>query len=602
MNELQSNINLVFILASAAFVMLMQAGFCMLESGMVRSKNSINVATKNLVDFCVANLLYILLGFGLMFGTSLGGWIGSDGFMPGQSQDHNQLAFVLFQMMFCGTATTILSGAVAERIKFNGYLVLTCITSLIVYPIFGHWAWGGAISGTPGWLQSMGFHDFAGSAVVHTVGGFCALGAVLVIGPRIGRFNESKQPIGGHNLPMATLGTLLLWFGWWGFNGGSELAVTSRVPSILLTTNLAATAGGIMGMFLSLIVERRPNVLHMINGVIAGLVAITASCDVVSPTSSILIGVVGSAICFVATGWLERYKIDDAIGAFPAHGAAGIWGTTAFAFFAPLEALNGLSRVEQLGIQLLGCAVAATWAFAVTYCVLRLVKRFTSIRVTAEEEIQGLNISEHGATTELIDLLTDMGHQQQAGSFSAVKIDPHTEVGQIAAQYNRVIERVNKEIDDRESAANALRLAEKQYRMIFELANDGIYQKAPDGAFTNVNPALCEILDLDADHFDTVNRDVVPFWHTNPALRQEFATRLREDGFVDKFESCFVREDATTVWLSESIRAVRDDHGTLLYYQGAVTDVSEIHQRAIREVEAAEAANHAKSLFLANMS
>ena len=602
MTELQSNIDLVFILVSAACVMLMQAGFCMLESGMVRSKNSINVATKNLVDFCVSNLLFLTVGFGLMFGVTYHGWIGSSRFLGNTDGDHHQTAFLLFQMMFCGTATTILSGAVAERIKFKSYLMLACLTSVLIYPVYGHWAWGGALGGAPGWLAALGFHDFAGSSVVHTVGGWCALGAVWVIGPRLGRFGDRARPIVGHNLPMATLGTLMLWFGWWGFNGGSELAVSSRVPSILLVTNLAATAGGLTGILLSLYIEKRPNVLHLINGVIAGLVSVTASCDTVSAGSSIAIGVIGSAICYAATHTLERLKIDDAIGAFPAHGMCGIWGTLAFALFAPMSALGGLSRFEQLGVQALGSVTAAAWAFSVTAVVLVTMKRFDFFRVTDKEEIQGLNISEHGATTELIDLLYDMERQHSDGTFTSVAVEPHTEVGQIANQYNRVITRVNEEIGDREATANALRLAERRYRLIFELANDGIYQMTPDGFFSNVNPALCAILDYEASHFQSVPRDTVPFWHTDPKTRQEFSRRMREEGFVDKFESAYIRPDGETVWLSESLRAIRDDHGTLLYYQGAVSDTSEIHRRAIQDVEAAEAASHAKSLFLANMS
>jgi len=448
--------DIMWVVLCSALVLLMQGGFCCLESGLVRSKNSINVALKNLVDICVAAALFWAFGYALMFGASRGGWIGGSGFFLIDNQQPWVLAFFLFQLVFCGTATTIVSGAVAERMRFAGYLAVTVIVAGLIYPVIGHWAWGGLADGTTtGWLKGLGFIDFAGSTVVHSVGGWVALAAILVIGPRLGRFGKDGSAIRGHNVPIAALGVILLWFGWFGFNGGSTLRLDESIPLILVNTSIAASFGALTGLSISWLVVHRPQVQDTINGVIAGLVGITAACNIVSPLSAACIGAVAGMICFGACRLLERWQIDDVIGAVPAHACAGVWGTLAVALFGHHSAWQaGLTWWQQLGIQAMGAAVCFAWSFGVAFPVLWLLNRFFALRVCPADERQGLNIAEHGASTDLVELVTEMEDQRRSADYShPVTVEPHTEFGQIAAQYNRVLERVNAEIEQRERSA-----------------------------------------------------------------------------------------------------------------------------------------------------
>ena len=331
---------------------MMQAGFCCLESGMVRSKNSVNIAIKNFADLCVSSTLYWMFGFAIMFGVDYKGLLGSTVFFYDDAENVWLTTFFVFQILFCGTAATIISGAVAERMKFAGYLVVTAMVSAVIYPFFGHWAWGGLESGAAdGWLRAAGFIDFAGSTVVHSIGGWVALAAVIVIGPRIGRFDPAKPPIGGHNLPMATLGVFLLWFGWFGFNGGSTLAVTDKIPLIFVNTFLAGVFGGVATLAICWRLLGRFDVGVIMNGALAGLVGITASADIMTPLAAVAIGAIAGGISFGATLLLEKLRIDDAVGAVPVHCAGGIWGTLAVAVFAdPTTWGSGLSRWEQLAV------------------------------------------------------------------------------------------------------------------------------------------------------------------------------------------------------------------------------------------------------------
>jgi ammonium transporter, Amt family len=304
-----TEINVAWVLLCAALVMLMQAGFCCLESGFCRAKNGINVAIKNLLDFCIAAIAFWAFGFGLMFGATWNGLLGTSLFASDTSLGTWGLTFLLFQLVFCGTATTIVSGAVAERTRFSAYLIMSLIVSGILYPVFGHWVWGGALEGhSRGWLENLGFIDFAGSTVVHSLGGWFALAAVLIIGPRAGRFAPNSPPISGHNIPLATCGAMLLWFGWFGFNGGSALGISAKVPLVLLNTNLAAAGGCIAALVLSVWIQRRPVVEHCINGAISGLVAITASCHLVSPLSALIIGSIGGGIFIAGHRILDRLR------------------------------------------------------------------------------------------------------------------------------------------------------------------------------------------------------------------------------------------------------------------------------------------------------
>ncbi len=456
-------LNIAWILVTAALVMTMQVGFCFLESGLVRAKNSINVAIKNMADFCVSASVFWLFGFALMFGAGETGWIGHSFFFVDAGTDYWLLAFFIFQLVFCGTATTIISGAVAERMRFSAYLIIAFFVSGLIYPIFGHWAWGGVVPGTnSGWLNAMGFRDFAGSTVVHSVGGWVAFAAILVIGARLGQFQKGRPNIQGHNLTLATAGTLILWFGWLGFNGGSTLALNEHVPLIITNTIVSGAFGGVAAMFVAYAYYRMPKTWAIMNGIIGGLVGITANCNVVSPSEAAIIGTISGLLCFGGIVLLERFKIDDAVGAVPAHAFCGVWGTLAVAIFGDLAVLDtGLSRGMQFWVQAAGVSVCAAWTFGISWIFFKMLNRFVPLRVTPEQEHAGLNVSEHGATTELVDLISEMDSQRREGSFtSRVHEEPHTEVGIIAAEYNRVLSRVEDEIRQRENVAEMARNAQ----------------------------------------------------------------------------------------------------------------------------------------------
>ena len=398
-------IDLLWVVFASALVFLMQGGFLCLESGMTRSKNSINVAIKNLADFCLSTLVFWAFGFGLMFGLSYQGWIGLDLFALDFAKAAPSLAvFFLFQVMFCGAAVTILSGIVAERMKFGAYLFVAVVVAGILYPIAGHWSWAGlGGSGGSGWLADLGFVDFAGSTVVHSVGGWAGLALVLIVGPRLGRFDHDSgmQAITPSNMPTATLGALLLFIGWLGFNGGSTLALDETVPAILVNTVVGGCIGAISAGGLSYVVNHRLDVDQFINGALGGLVAVTANCFAVSTGSAALIGLVGGMVVVFFSQVLETLKIDDAVGAIPVHLGAGMWGTLATGLYGDLETLGtGLSRLEQIAVQGLGVLVYGVWTFGVAFLVFHAGNAALGFRVSKEAEIAGLNISEHGLQHE----------------------------------------------------------------------------------------------------------------------------------------------------------------------------------------------------------
>lgn len=481
----------LWLLLSTMLVFLMQAGFLCLETGRTRSKNSINVAAKNIADFLVSAAVFWSVGFGLMFGQSLFGILGSSDLFFGDTQNVNQICFFLFQMMFCGTAATLASGAVAERMTFNGYLGITLILSLLIYPVTGHWAWASAYLGQQGWLQQLGFVDFAGSTVVHSVGGWVALAAIIVIGPRLGRFQSGVRLPQGSNLPMSALGTLLIWVGWFGFNGGSTLQLNEQVPLILLNTTLSAVFGGILAVFFYYLKHKYFDVAEMLNGIIGGLVGITASCHAVSPAEAALIGAISGIVVFYGSAYMVRLGLDDALGIVPAHLFTGIWGTLAVALFgAPQLLANGLNLWQQLGVQLVGIISIGLYSFVVSYLLMRLLNKYMPLRVSVADEERGLNVSEHNATTELIDLLSSMHQQEREGNFTTpVPEEPFTEVGQIARGYNRVISRVKSEIGQRDSAIVQFQSSEKRKSAILDSSMDCIVSIDHRGNIIEFNPA-----------------------------------------------------------------------------------------------------------------
>ena len=465
-------LNIIWLLLCAGLVFLMQPGFMCLESGLTRSKNSINVATKNLTDFGISVLLFWAFGYALMFGASKEGWIGSTGWLFPIGQSGGWLnAVFLFETMFCAAAVTILSGAVAERMRFSGYVFATLLVSGFLYPIFGHWTWNGTYLGaSSGWLGMQGFVDFAGSTVVHSVGGWIALACLLVVGPRSGRFSEDgkPRPITAGNLPLSMLGVFLLWIGWVGFNGGSTFFITEQVAGNISRTFLSGAAGALVALGVSWFFRQRPEVDLLMKGSLAGLVAVTASCHVVNEVSAVAIGGIGGLVMLGMDRLLELFRIDDAVGAVPVHLGGGIWGTLAVAVFGNPELLGtGLDRWAQLQVQALGIAVCFAWTFGFGYFFLRLFNHFHPLRVTPEQEHMGLNVSEHGATSELFDVLMAMDSQVKSGDMTLrVPVEPFTEVGQVAAQYNRVLDKIDSETHGREEADKAFRYEAKLVHLL----------------------------------------------------------------------------------------------------------------------------------------
>lgn len=608
MGGTHSPLDLVWVLLCSAMVMLMQGGFCFLESGLARSKSSVNVAIKNLFDFCVAGLAFWLIGFGIMFGSSQWGIIGSPRPLLTGDVEAWTLAFFIFQFVFCGTSTTIVSGAVAERMRFTAYLCISLLVSAILYPVFGHWAWGGIDGqGGTGWLAKLGFIDFAGSTVVHSVGGWISLAAVLLLGARAGRFGKDARPMYGHNLPMATLGVMLLWFGWFGFNGGSTFAVTNKIPLILLNTNLGAVAGGVTALGMSWFVFKRPDVTHLMTGVVAGLVGITAGCHIIDPWAAVVIGATSALFCFGASLLLEKLEIDDVVNAWPTHAVAGMWGTISLALFASPENFGtGLSRWEQFGVQSIGVLACFGWAFGVGYVALKVLNVFVPLRVSLEDEVVGLNVAEHGAQTELLELWSEMHSHRINGKLThRVTVEPHSEVGHIALEYNRVLQQVDEEIGRHEEIAKALRQAESRYRRIFEEAIEGIFQTSPDGQYIIANPALARIYghESPSDLMSGVT-DIAQQLYVDPNRRREFQLMMDRFGIVTDFESEIRRKDGSTAWISENARAVKNEAGQILYYEGTVEDITSRKRsnEMRREIDVALEASRAKSEFLAHMS
>lgn len=395
------NLNTLWITIAAVLVFFMQAGFCLLELGFTRSKNAINVCMKNFLDFSTGAICFLFIGFAIMFGATVGGWFGAGPFwLSGMPGDDAFWAFWLFQTMFAGTSATILSGAMAERTKFLGYVVFTIAMTSVIYPVIGHWAWGSlagdfGYGGGEGWLEKMGYVDFAGSSVVHGIGGAAALAGVLVLGPRVGRFRRdgSANLLSGHNLPLAALGTLILWFGWYGFNAGSTLVADASIGRIAANTTLAPAAGALAAMFAIWITQGRPDLGMTLNGALGGLVGITANCHLVSPASAVVIGIIAGVITTLASQLLERLRIDDAVGAVPVHLFCGWWGILAVAFFD--EAGFDPAR---LGVQALGVAAITGSAFVLSYAAFVLVDRTIGLRATDDEQDLGLDFSEHSAT------------------------------------------------------------------------------------------------------------------------------------------------------------------------------------------------------------
>ncbi len=498
---MQIKLDLIWIIIAAALVLLMQAGFTALESGVTRSKNSINVAMKNLVDLILSVLVFWLIGYGLMFGSSAGGFMGTSMFLLDGIEDPLDIAIFVFQITFAGTAVTIISGAVAERMRFAAYAIIAIITIAFIYPISGHWIWN-----ADGWLAQKGFVDFAGSTVVHSLGGWVGLAGALILGARTGRFDENGNPrkIHGQNLVMAVIGVMILWFGWIGFNGGSALSADVSIAKIVANTLLAAAAGGLSCFIVSLFFHKGSvSIEKMLNGIVGGLVSITAGCAVVEPTGALIIGLLGGIIVFFSEEIvLYVFKIDDPVNVISAHGVAGAWGTLALALFAPAINLPLENRWDQFLIQLQGVVAVFAWGFILGVILFGLMKVFSFLRVSQEAEKVGLNVHEHDASSGLIETMqamdrvvnvydttstdTDKGNLTQR-----IEADFGSEGYEISVLFNRLMDYFHDIVFDLKKGVNdVIHASELLQKSSQEMQADADYQYTHTGFFVNSIKAI----------------------------------------------------------------------------------------------------------------
>jgi ammonium transporter, Amt family len=396
-----SHADVVWTCIAAFLVFFMQAGFAMVEAGFTRAKNAVNILMKNLMDFSVGTVAFFLIGFGLMFGES-NGLFGTSLFAMSGVEDGAawEWSFLIFQTVFAATAATIVSGAMAERTKFVSYLAYSAAITFFIYPIFGSWAWGGLLAGG-GWLEELDtpFLDFAGSTVVHSVGGWLALAGAIILGPRIGKYTPDGRPkaIMGHNIPLAALGVFILWFGWFGFNPGSTTAACGNIGFIAVTTNLSAAAAAITALVTAWIRSRKAEASMALNGALAGLVAITAGCDGVSPLGALAIGAVAGVLVVLSVVFIDRIlHIDDPVGAVSVHGVCGAWGTLAVGLFNTQKGFFYAGGLAQLGTQCIGVLAAIAWAFGIGLVMFSVLKKTIGLRVNRDEELRGLDVGEHG--------------------------------------------------------------------------------------------------------------------------------------------------------------------------------------------------------------
>ncbi|MFT7004453.1 MAG: Amt family ammonium transporter [Sulfurimonas sp.] len=491
------DIDIVWMMLSAFLVFMMQLGFAFVETGTVRSKNTINVAMKNLVDMVFGIIIFWIIGFGLMFGTDSGGIIGTSHFLI-EGDDMNVNAFFFFQAMFATTSITIVSGAVAERMKFNAYVLVAIAVTAIIYPIFGHWSWGSG-----GWLNNLGFTDFAGSTVVHSVGAWVGLAGAIVLGPRLGKFRKGETKYfspSNHNY--IVFGVFILWFAWFGFNAGSLLIFDKSVSKILLNTLISGAFGGFGGYIISMIFKKKVGVEIFSFGIIAGLVGITAGCNEFSASVSAFVGFISVTIMFIADYIiLKILKIDDPLSAVSIHGFAGVWGTIAVGIFASLP--DGMTRMEYVGVQFIGVISAFVFAFSLGLILFSTLSKLNVLRVTKKYEVIGLNVAEHNAKLPWVDTIESIIKIMKSGNFSTkIYEERDTEVGIVAKFFNYLLSLINQE---------QLKLQKSNTRLKKESITDPLTKIMNRRGFMqkmkNKNPYYdsISIIILDIDKFKSVN-------------------------------------------------------------------------------------------------
>lgn len=554
--ELTAALDMIWVLVAAALVLMMQIGFMLLEAGAVRTKNAISVAQKNLLDFAFAVIAFSLLGFGIAFGSSSGVWpFGS--FLTlniFDDIDARTASFFIFQVMFCGTAATIVSGAVAERMRLRSYILVCVILSAIVYPVFAHWAWGDALApSSTAFLANNHFVDFAGSTVVHATGAWFALAACLLLGPRSGRFaNGAPMRIGGHSAVLSSAGALFLFVGWIGFNGGSTLAASKDVPGIILNTVLAGSVGAAIGYgsnwFRGAMLPERS-----INGMVGGLVAITAGCHVVTPIAAILIGGCGACLANKANQILEsRFQIDDAVGAIGAHGVAGVFGTIALAVVAPLEALPAPSRLAQVEVQVIGSVLNFVLAFGLGAFAVSVVRLMTPLRVTQDEEEAGLNVAEHGARlgADKLQAALEMLVHSGDGNAMRLNVEEGEDTENLTRAFNNLMDKFERDENNRKVAIATERdHAETQRIATFgEIASDSILLIFQD-KIRSANAAAAVLFNVSSDSL--IGRS--PMELIADEYRKEFQ-KLLDSRDVPRHRIEIIRSDGSVAPTEMSLR------------------------------------------------
>lgn len=546
----------LWVLLCAALIFIMQAGFMCVEAGSTRSKNNISVALKNVTDLSISLLIFWLFGNGLMYGASAWGLIGTTDFFPNAFDDQGMYIVFIFHAMFCGTAATILSGTLAERVSFHGYVIITIITVGLIFPLFGHWVWAkDSLGNAVGWLGALGFYDFAGAAVVHSVGGGVALAAAMVIGPRDGRFLQAGQPrrFNGSNLPLSMLGVLLIWFGWIGFNGGSSLSFDNSVPKSIMNTFISGAAGVVAALGISWSTTGKANVFSGMHGALAGLVAITACSNIVDTREAFVIGAIGGAIAHYGDLLLEKLHIDDAVNAVPVHLFAGAWSVIAVAIFGA-DSL-GTSVQSQFLSQCIGLLVIAIFAVALPFGLIWLVDRIIPLRVSLHIETIGLNVGEHGANTDLNELFEVMKRQARDRDLNVrAPQSPFTEVGQIGLFYNSVIFELEQSFGRIEAKETELRTALEE--------NENVLNRIlPKSVAKRMKNGEDQIVDQISDA-TVVFIDIVDF------TKMSVTTPPRES--MELLEDIFGRYDAViSKYELEKIKTIGDSY---LYVGGVTTD------------------------------
>ncbi|MCI4645398.1 MAG: ammonium transporter [Hyphomonadaceae bacterium] len=507
LQQTQQVLDFVWVMIAAALVMVMQIGFLLLEAGMVRSKNSINVAMKNVMDFAASALSFAMLGFMFSFGASSIFPIGIDlGFAGLSNLDFSDQIFFVFQVMFCGTAATIVSGAVAERMRLSAYVLGSIMIGAFIYPAFVHWTWGAALRDNSGaFLGNLGYVDFAGSTVVHALGGWLSLAACIVLGARKGRFTEDGRPVrfSGHSPVLAGAGALMLYIGWIGFNGGSTTAATTHIGSIILNTVLAGAAGCVAGYAWTMVFDRTVYPEKVLSGLIAGLVAVTAGCHILSPGTSILIGAVGAAGALWFNHWIERqFRIDDAVGAIGVHGFAGVIGAILLSVLAPKASLPTGSWSAQILVQALGCLINFVWAFGTGYVFYRGLKMFTGIRVEADAEDRGLNLKEHSTRIGIGHIEDAMGDLVRGTADLAMRlpVEQGDEAERLTHTFNALMENMQEKEHERAELERHQRTAEEAER--FSALANATFEAlciAVDGVVVDCNAALSRLTGFELD-------------------------------------------------------------------------------------------------------